>query len=228
MQVFSLFEVKRSHSVCAQGGINAVLDQKGQHDSIRQHVIDTVKGGEYLANQPPILSMCEDAPGLIRTFERMGVTFSRTPEGLLDQRLFGGVKIKRTAFAGASTGQQLLYGVDQQVRRLHAEGLVTKREFWEFLSLLLDADGSCRGIVAMDLRSLEVRAFPADAVVIASGWLRSALCPQDDDLHQLDRVGGQPLLSAGGLVRQRRVLPVPSHRHDRPGQDPAHERGGPR
>jgi succinate dehydrogenase / fumarate reductase flavoprotein subunit len=176
--LFSLFEVKRSHSVCAQGGINAVLDTKGQHDSIRQHIIDTIKGGEYLANQPPVKAMCEDAPGLIRTFERMGVTFSRTPEGLLDQRLFGGVKNKRTCFAGASTGQQLLYGVDQQVRRLESEGKVVKHEWWEFLSLLLDADGVCRGIVAMDLKSLEVRAFAADAVVVASGGMGQLYAPK--------------------------------------------------
>lgn len=176
--LFSLFEVKRSHSVCAQGGINAVLDTKGQHDSIRQHIIDTIKGGEYLANQPPVKAMCEDAPGLIRTFERMGVTFSRTSEGLLDQRLFGGVKNKRTCFAGASTGQQLLYGVDQQVRRLESEGKVVKHEWWEFLSLLLDADGLCRGIVAMDLKSLEVRAFTADAVVVASGGMGQLYAPK--------------------------------------------------
>jgi succinate dehydrogenase / fumarate reductase flavoprotein subunit len=176
--LFSLFEVMRSHSACAQGGINAVLDMKGQHDSVQQHIVDTIKGGSYLANQPPIQSMCEDAPGLIRTFERMGVTFSRTPEGLLDQRLFGGVKNKRTCFAGASTGQQLLYGVDQQVRRLETEGRVAKQEWWEFLSIVQDADGVCRGIVAMDLRSLEVRAFRADAVVLATGGLGQIYAPK--------------------------------------------------
>ena len=178
VMLFSLFEVMRSHSACAQGGINAVLDTKGQHDSVQQHIVDTIKGGSYLANQPPIQSMCADAPGLIRTFERMGVTFSRTPEGLLDQRLFGGVKHKRTCFAGASTGQQLLYGVDQQVRRLETEGKVEKQEWWEFLSLVKDADGVCRGIVAMDLRSLEVRAFPADAVVLATGGLGQIYAPK--------------------------------------------------
>ena len=176
--LFSLFEVMRSHSVCAQGGINAVLDQKGQHDTVRQHIVDTIKGGSYLANQPPIQSMCEQAPGLIRTFERMGVTFSRTPEGLLDQRLFGGVKNKRTCFAGASTGQQLLYGVDQQVRRLESEGKVEKHEWWEFLGVVRDSDGICRGIVAMDLRSLQVQAFRADAVVLATGGLGQIYAPK--------------------------------------------------
>jgi succinate dehydrogenase / fumarate reductase flavoprotein subunit len=178
VMLFSLFEVMRSHSVCAQGGINAVLDAKGQRDSVWQHIADTIKGGSYLANQPPIKSMCEDAPGLIRTFERMGVTFSRTPEGLLDQRLFGGVKHKRTCFAGASTGQQLLYGVDQQVRRLESEGKVEKHEWWEFLSIVKDADGVCRGIVAMDLRGMQVQAFRADVVVLATGGLGQLYAPK--------------------------------------------------
>lgn len=171
VELFSLFEVKRSHSVCAQGGINAVFDTKGQRDSVHRHIVDTIKGGSYLANQPPVKSMCEGAPGLLRTFERMGVAFSRTPEGLMDLRLFGGVKNKRTCFAGASTGQQLMYGVDEQVRRYQAQGKVAKREWWEFLSLVIDRDGVCRGIVAMDLRSLEVHAFRADAVVLASGGM---------------------------------------------------------
>ncbi len=171
VDLFSLFEVKRSHSVCAQGGINAVFDTKGQRDSVQQHIVDTIKGGSYLANQPPIKSMCEEAPGLLRTYERMGVTFSRTPEGLMDLRLFGGVKNKRTCFAGASTGQQLMYGVDEQVRRYEAEGKVRKFEWWEFLSLVLDKDGACKGIAAVDLRSLEVQAFRADAVVLASGGM---------------------------------------------------------
>ena len=178
VRLFSLFEVMRSHSVCAQGGINAVLDAKGQRDSVEQHIVDTIKGGSYLANQAPIKSMCEDAPGLIHTFERMGVTFSRTPEGLLDQRLFGGVKHKRTCFAGASTGQQLLHGVDQQVRRLETEGKIDKHEWWEFLSIVKDADGACRGIVAMDLRDMQLRSFRADAVVLATGGLGQIYAPK--------------------------------------------------
>jgi succinate dehydrogenase / fumarate reductase, flavoprotein subunit len=171
VDLFSLFEVKRSHSVCAQGGINACFDTKGERDSIRQHIVDTLKGGAYLANQPPVKSMCEEAPGLIRTFERMGVTFSRTAEGLMDLRLFGGVKNRRTVFAGASTGQQLLYGVDQEVRRQESLGHVRKFEWWEFLSLVLDGQGACKGIVAMNLRTLEVTSFRADAVILATGGM---------------------------------------------------------
>ncbi|MBP7744881.1 MAG: succinate dehydrogenase (quinone) flavoprotein subunit [Phycisphaerae bacterium] len=171
VDLFSLFPVKRSHSCCAQGGINAVLDVKGQHDSIWQHIVDTIKGGDYLADQPPIKTMCEDAPGLIRTYDRMGVTFSRTPEGVMDQRLFGGVKNRRTAFAGATTGQQLLYTSDEQVRAKEALGLVQKYENWEFLSIVRDSDGVCRGIVALDLNTMKVQAFRADAVILATGGL---------------------------------------------------------
>ncbi|MFH1747772.1 MAG: succinate dehydrogenase (quinone) flavoprotein subunit [Planctomycetota bacterium] len=171
VDLFSLFSVKRSHSCCAQGGINAVLDVKGQNDSIEQHIIDTIKGGDYLSDQPPIKSLCEEAPGLIRTFDRMGVTFSRTPEGIMDQRLFGGVKNLRTCFAGATTGQQLLYAVDEQVRAHEANGTVKKYEFWDFLSLVLDEEGICRGITAMNLTTMKVHAFRADAVILATGGL---------------------------------------------------------
>ncbi len=171
VNLFSLFPVKRSHSACAQGGINACLDTKGQKDSVWQHTVDTIKGGAYLANQPPVKAMCEDAPGLIRTFDRMGVTWSRTPEGIMDLRLFGGVKNKRTVFAGSTTGQQLLYACDEQVRKHEEAGLVKKYEWWEFLSIVLDGQGNCRGIVAINLRTMETQAFPADAVVMATGGL---------------------------------------------------------
>ncbi len=171
VDLFSLFPVKRSHSCCAQGGINAVLDIKGQKDSVWQHIVDTIKGGDYLADQPPIQNLCEEAPSIVRTFDRMGVTFSRTPEGIMDQRHFGGVKNRRTAFAGATTGQQLLYAVDEQVRSHEANGTVTKYENWDFLSLVLDDEGICRGVTAMDLTNMQVRAFRADAVIVATGGL---------------------------------------------------------
>ncbi|MEW6198680.1 MAG: succinate dehydrogenase (quinone) flavoprotein subunit [Planctomycetota bacterium] len=171
VDLFSLFPVKRSHSCCAQGGINAVLDVKGEHDSVWQHIVDTIKGGDYLADQPPIKSLCEEAPGLIRTYDRMGVTFSRTPEGSMDQRLFGGVKNRRTCFAGATTGQQLLYSIDEQVRAQEAKGTVKKHEYHEFLSLVLDDAGTCRGLVALDLKSGQVRAFRSEAVILATGGL---------------------------------------------------------
>ncbi len=169
--LFSLVPVKRSHSVCAQGGINGAVNTKGEGDSPWQHFDDTVYGGDFLANQPPVLKMCEAAPGIIYLFDRMGVPFNRTPEGLIDFRRFGGTKFHRTAFAGATTGQQLLYALDEQVRRWEVAGLVQKYENWDFLSLVRDDEGVCRGIVAQDLHSMEIRAFPGDAVVLATGGI---------------------------------------------------------
>jgi succinate dehydrogenase / fumarate reductase, flavoprotein subunit len=171
VDLFSIVPVKRSHSVCAQGGINAAKNLKGEGDSTWQHFDDTVYGGDFLANQPPVKAMCEAAPSIIDLLDRMGVPFNRTPEGLLDFRRFGGTLHHRTAFAGATTGQQLLYALDEQVRRYESEGKVKKYESWEFLSAVLDSQRTCRGICAMDLHSMEVRTFPADAVIMATGGI---------------------------------------------------------
>ena len=169
VDLFSLVPVKRSHSVCAQGGINSAKNLKGEGDSTWAHFDDTVYGGDFLANQAPVKRMCEMGPSIIDLLDRMGVPFSRTDEGLLDFRRFGGTLFHRTAFAGATTGQQLLYALDEQVRRFESEGKVKKYEYWEFLSAVLDSQGVCRGICAMDLRTMEVTTFPGDAVLIATG-----------------------------------------------------------
>jgi succinate dehydrogenase / fumarate reductase flavoprotein subunit len=169
VELFSIVPVKRSHSVCAQGGINGAVNTKGEGDSPWEHFDDTIYGGDFLANQPPVKAMCEAAPGIIYLMDRMGVPFNRTPEGLIDFRRFGGTKHHRTAFAGATTGQQLLYALDEQVRRYEVEGKVVKYEHWEFLSIVQDDEGRCRGIVAQDMRSNEIKAFSADAVILATG-----------------------------------------------------------
>ncbi len=171
VDLFSIVPVKRSHSVCAQGGINSAKDLKGEGDSAFQHFDDTVYGGDFLANQTPVKRMCEQGPAIIDLLDRMGVPFNRTPEGLLDFRRFGGTLFQRTAFAGATTGQQLLYALDEQVRRHESEGKVTKYEGWEFLSAVLDSQGVCRGICAMNLRTMELRTFPADAIIVCTGGI---------------------------------------------------------
>ena len=170
VDLFSLVPVKRSHSVCAQGGINACNEiARQQGYSEYEHFDETVYGGDFLAHQPPVHEMAHWAPRIIDLLDRMGVPFNRTNEGQHDLRLFGGSLYKRTHFAGATTGQQLLYALDEQVRRWEADGRVNKYEYWEFLWPVLDDDGTCRGIVAQDLRTMQVRAFRADAVVMATG-----------------------------------------------------------
>jgi succinate dehydrogenase / fumarate reductase, flavoprotein subunit len=169
VQLFSIVPVKRSHSVCAQGGINAAKNLKGEGDSTWKHFDDTIYGGDFLANQGLVKSMCEAAPAIIDLLDRMGVMFNRTPEGLLDFRRFGGTLYHRTAFAGATTGQQLLYALDEQVRRYESEGKVQKFEGWTFLSAVLDDGGVCRGICAMDLKTMEIKTFPCDAAIFCTG-----------------------------------------------------------
>jgi succinate dehydrogenase / fumarate reductase flavoprotein subunit len=171
VELFSIVPVKRSHSVCAQGGINAAKNQKGEGDTTAKHFDDTIYGGDFLANQPLVKRMCEAAPGIIDLLDRMGVMFNRTPEGLLDYRRFGGTLYHRTAFAGATTGQQLLYALDEQVRRHESEGRVKKFEGFTFLSTVIDEGGVCRGVCAMDLRSMEVKTFSADAAIFATGGI---------------------------------------------------------
>ena len=169
VKLVSLTKVKRSHSVCAQGGINAALNLKGENDSPFIHAYDTIKGGDFLADQPPILEMCLSAPGIIMMMDRFGCPFNRTPTGHLDARRFGGTLYNRTVFCGASTGQQLLYTLDEQVRRFEAMGLVTKFENHEFLRLILDHEGRSRGIVVMNLFNQKIEDLRADSVVVATG-----------------------------------------------------------
>lgn len=182
VDLFSLVPVKRSHSVCAQGGINASVNTKGEGDSPEVHLEETVYGGDFLANQPPVKGMTYAAPGIVYMLDRMGVPFNRTSEGLLDFRRFGGTLFHRTAFAGATTGQQLLYALDEQVRRfetidvenekgvaVRGEKMVRKWELWDFLGVVLDDAGVARGIVAQDLKSMEITSFPGEAVCLATG-----------------------------------------------------------
>ena len=171
VDLVSYVPLKRSHSVCAQGGINGAVNTKGEGDSPEFHFDDTVYGGDFLANQPMVRDMCYAAPKLIYLLDRMGVTFNRTPEGLLDFRRFGGTLFNRTAFAGATTGQQLIYALDEQVRRYEDEGKVRKFEHHSFQSLILDGSRNCRGVMIADQHSLECSALLADAVVMATGGI---------------------------------------------------------
>ncbi|MEM8758048.1 MAG: succinate dehydrogenase flavoprotein subunit [Planctomycetota bacterium] len=169
VDLFSMVPVKRSHSVCAQGGINAANDiARQQGYSEYQHFDETIYGGDYLADQGPVLEMANFAPKVIDLLDRMGVPFNRTSEGYRSLRLFGGSLFKRTHFAGASTGQQLLYALDEQTRRYEAEGKITKYEFWEFLRPIVK-DNRAVGIVAQDMRTMQTRSFRGDAVVMATG-----------------------------------------------------------
>lgn len=173
VDLVSLVPVKRSHSVCAQGGINASVNTMGEGDSPNAHFEETVYGGDFLANQPPVRGMTNAAPGIVALLDRMGVPFNRTPEGLLDFRLFGGTQFHRTAFAGATTGQQLLYALDEQVRRFEVAGLVQKYEYVDLVGLVLEEGdgGRCVGVVIQDLKNMDLEVLRGDAVCLATGGL---------------------------------------------------------
>ncbi len=169
VKLISVVPVKRSHSVCAQGGINGAVNLRGEGDSAYLHFEDTITGGDFLNHQPPVMRMAERAPAMIYLLDRMGVPFNRTHEGLLSFRRFGGTLKHRTAYAGATTGQQLLYALDEQVRRWEVAGLVQKYEGWEFLGLVKDSRGACCGVVAQNLRSMGIESVACDAAVICTG-----------------------------------------------------------
>ncbi len=171
VKLVSLTEPRRSHSVCAQGGINIAVNLNDEGDSPAIHACETIKGGDFLANQPPVVEMCFAGPEILRMMDRIGCPFNRKKDGSLDVRRFGGTLYSRTAFCGSTTGQQLIYSLDEQVRKFEAEGRVEKFEHHEFLRLILDHQGRARGIVMHDLFDLKLQALRADAVVIATGGL---------------------------------------------------------
>ncbi|MCS6289801.1 MAG: FAD-binding protein [Nitrospira sp.] len=151
----------RSHSVAAQGGINAAI---GEQDSWEAHAYDTAKGGLYLGDQDAIEAMCREAPQDILELERMGVIFSRTPEGRIAQRPFGGAGFPRTCYAADRTGHALLHAMYEQLMKRRCRVY----EEWYVTALLVE-QGRCCGVVAWDLVQGGLQALRAKAVILATG-----------------------------------------------------------
>lgn len=151
----------RSHSVAAQGGINAAI---GEQDSWEAHAYDTAKGGLYLGDQDAIEAMCREAPQDILELERMGVIFSRTPEGRIAQRPFGGAGFPRTCYAADRTGHALLHAMYEQLMKRQCRVY----EEWYVTALLVE-EGRCCGVVAWDVVRGGLQALRAKAVILATG-----------------------------------------------------------
>jgi len=166
VHLVSLMPAKRSHSVCAQGGINAACQEE---DSPIIHAYETIKGGDFLANQPPVVEMCFSALSIIKMMDQIGCLFNRDKNGNIDFRAFGGSLYKRTIYSEATTGQQLVYSLDEQVRRLEAKNLIKRYENHEFLKLIKDANGKTEAAIVQNINDLTIFAIKADAVVIATG-----------------------------------------------------------
>jgi succinate dehydrogenase / fumarate reductase, flavoprotein subunit len=151
----------RSHSVAAQGGINAAL---GENDSWEKHAFDTAKGGLWLGDQDAIEVMCREAPDDIHDLERMGVIFSRDAQGRIAQRPFGGAGFPRTCYAADRTGHALLHAMYEQLLKRN----VFVYEEWYVTALIVE-DGTCRGVIAWDVLNGGLHAIGAKAVILATG-----------------------------------------------------------
>ncbi|MDP6493991.1 MAG: FAD-binding protein, partial [Dehalococcoidia bacterium] len=164
----------RSHSVAAQGGINAAL---GQSDSWTDHAFDTIKGSDYLADQDAAATLCHDAPGDILELEHMGVIFNRTENGQLAQRPFGGAGFPRTCFVADITGHAILHVIWEQLTKSR----ITSHEEW-FATSLIVGDGQCRGLVALDMKTGKLHTLEAKAVILATGGLGRVYEPSTNGL----------------------------------------------
>ncbi len=156
----------RSHSVAAQGGVNAALDNvpAPTHDSWENHAYDTIKGSDYLADQNAVEVMCREGIERVIEMERWGTLFSRTAEGRIAQRPFGGAGFPRTCYAADRTGHNLLHVLYEQ-----AVGLaIPVYEEWYALSLVVD-EGRCLGIIAFDLFHGRIVPIHARATIMATG-----------------------------------------------------------
>ena len=160
--VISKVHPVRSHSNAAQGGINAPLTDRG--DDWEGHAYDTIKGSDFLADQDAVEIMSREAGEAVIELERMGVIFTRGEDGKLGTRAFGGQKVARTFFVGAITGSALLHVLYEQSLKL---GLNVYEEW--FVTKLIIEDGTCRGVVAYDIKNGELHTIKAKAVIMASG-----------------------------------------------------------
>ena len=152
----------RSHSSAAQGGINAALTDRG--DEWEDHAYDTIKGSDFLGDQDAIEVMCRSAGQSLIDMEHMGVTFNRDDEGRLGTRAFGGQRRARTFFVGDFTGQALLHVMFEQL----IKSGVQRYEEWFVTSLIME-DGQAAGVMALELRTGQLHAIRAKAVIFCTG-----------------------------------------------------------
>jgi succinate dehydrogenase/fumarate reductase flavoprotein subunit len=155
----------RSHSGAAQGGIAASLGNS-EDDSWEEHMFDTVKGGDYLSDQDAVEEYVKAAPGVIYELEHMGCAFSRTEDGKIAQRSFGGHSKPRACFSADRTGHAILHALHEQVLK-NAKSIKIYSEW--YMHQLVVEDGRCGGVVVSNIRTGEVEVIHAKAVVFATG-----------------------------------------------------------
>ena len=161
----SPYPSERAQSVMAAGGINAAL---GTDDAYDIHAEDTLKSGGDIAGKNAVLGLCKEAPSIVRRLERLGVVFSRNESGDVALRAFGGQSRKRTAYAGASTGKQIMSALIREARKYECSNVISVTLGRRFHSALIK-DGKCYGALLYNEKTLKLETVFADAVVIASG-----------------------------------------------------------
>ena len=173
--VLSKVYPNRSHTSAAQGGANAALGNKAKDDTVEMHIFDTIKGSDYLADQDAVDVLCSEAPKIIRELENMGTPWSRLEDNTIAQRPFGGAGRPRCCYCSDKTGHTILQTLYEQCLR---KGVIF---FNEYFALNLSVSGSCsNGLIAMNMKTGKVEAFPAKTVILATGgyakmyWNRSS------------------------------------------------------
>ena len=164
----SPFQSERSQSVMAAGGINAAIDTKGENDSPECHIEDTIRGGCDIASRSAVEGLCKSAPEIIGWLESIGTVFTRNKNQQIDLRAFGGQTHKRTAYAGASTGKQIVTALVHEARKYECLGLIERRLNLNFHSVLLD-ENVCYGALLYNSVSRCLETIFADDVVMATG-----------------------------------------------------------
>ena len=196
VKLFSPSHSERSQSVMAMGGINAALNTKGEDDSKQQHYKDTINAGQHLNNHHAVKKLTQNAPEIIKWLSKLGTSFTRDENGNVDLRYFGGQKKMRTAYAGARTGKQILAALNTECRKWEYKNKIKRYVGWRFLSLILDDDKVCRGVIMINENTGEMKKFSGDAVVIASGGMNKVFGKISGSLHNDGFVTGK-LLAQG-------------------------------
>ncbi len=190
----SPFPSERSQSVMAAGGINAVLKNCAEGDSVQCHIEDTLRGGQDLAGRNAVTGLCTQAEEILKYLEKIGTVFSVDADGRPSRRSIGGESFPRTYFCGTSTGKQIVSALVMEVRRFEAAGLI-RRQLWSCFHSALIRDGVCYGALLFSEATRRLEPVFADALIIATGG-QNALFGKTTGSTQCDGY------AAGRLFRQ--------------------------
>ena len=165
--LISRYSSERAQSVLAEGGINGALNTMGEDDDIINHFADTMRSATDIADKNAVRVLCENAPGILRFLDSIGVAFNKQNEKIV-QRNFGGQEKKRTAFARSSTGKILMSALIDEARKYECRGLINRFPYHEFLKLLIK-DGECRGLVVRNTFNYEEETFAGEVILAFGG-----------------------------------------------------------